>query len=315
MNIVIPDKCTVDNGDLDFGCFSQFGTVTEYDYSLPDELSARIKNADIVITNKCRLNESNLKGSSVKLICLFATGFDNIDINYCKSAGITVCNAPDYSTHSVAQHTFALILEFYSKIGEYSKSVKEGKWAYSKAFSYFLSSTNELQGKTIGIIGYGNIGKQVARIAEAFNMNILVNTRSSYPDTDSTKFVDLDFLLENSDIITIHTPLTDKTRNLIDESAFDKMKPTALFINTSRGATVNENALYKALKERKIAGAGLDVLTSEPMSADCPLKDLDNCIITPHIAWAAKQARVRLLNIISDNIKSFLDGDVINKVN
>lgn len=315
MKIVIPDKSTVYNNDLDFECFSQFGKVIEYDYSYPDELKERIADADIVITNKCRLNESNLSGSKVKLICLFATGFDNIDINYCASAGITVCNAPDYSTPCVAQHTFALILEFFSKVGEYSKSVSDGKWSYSKTFSYFLSNTHELQGKTLGVIGYGNIGRQVAKIANAFDMNVLVTTRTARQNTENIKFVDLDFLLSNSDIVTVHTPLTDETRNMIDENAFNKMKKTAYLINTSRGAVVDENALYNALISHKIAGAGLDVLSSEPMNKECKLSECDNCIITPHIAWAGKEARERLIEIIVNNIKSYLNGNTINKVN
>ena len=315
MKIVILDKSTVSNGDLDFDCFNKFGEVTSYDFSYPEEIKDRIVDADIIITNKCRLNEQNLKDSKVKLICLFATGYDNIDTKYCANSGICVCNAPDYSTHSVAQHTFALILEFFSSVGEYAKSVSDGNWTYSKTFSYFLSSTHQLAGKTLGIIGYGSIGKQVAKIATAFDMKILVNTRTNYNDTDSIKFVDLDYLLKNSDIITIHTPLTDETRNLIDEKAISKMKSTAYLINTSRGAVIDETSLAEALRSHKIAGAGLDVIKTEPMQSDCKLRGLENCIITPHIAWAGKEARERLLEIICDNINSYLNGSIINKVN
>ena len=315
MEIVILDWSTVSNGDLSLDCFKKFGNVISYDFSYPEEIEDRIKNADIVITNKCRLNETNLKGTNVKLICLFATGFDNIDTKYCAESGIVVCNAPDYSTNSVAQCTFALILQFFSNISEYSQSVKEGNWTYSKTFSYFLSTTHELSNKTIGIIGYGNIGKKVALIAEAFGMNILVYTRSKHTDTDSIKFVDLETLLKNSDIVSLHTPLTPDTKNLIDSKALSLMKSTAYLINTSRGPVIDEVALSEALKENKIAGAGLDVIAVEPMQSDCPLLNLDNCIITPHIAWAAKEARERLLNIICDNIEHFTKGNYINKVN
>ena len=315
MEIVILDWSTVSNGDLSYDCFSKFGNVSAFDFSYPDEIEDRIKNADVVITNKCRLNETNLKNTNVKLICLFATGYDNIDIKYCTDNNITVCNAPDYSTDSVAQCTFALILQFFSNINEYSQSVNKGNWTYSKTFSYFLSTTHELANKTIGIIGYGNIGKKVCKIADAFGMKILVYTRTKQKDTENIKFVDLETLLKNSDVVSLHTPLTAETKGLINSNALSLMKNTSYLINTSRGPVVDEVALANALKNKQIAGAGLDVIAVEPMTKNCPLLNIDNCIITPHIAWAAKEARVRLLNIICDNIQGYLDKHIINKVN
>lgn len=316
MKIVILDYSTVSNNDISFEVFEELGELVKYPFTPVEKIRERIDNADILITNKAKLGEAELSNlADLKYIGLFATGYNNIDIEYCKNAGITVCNAPDYSTFAVAQHTFSLILHFYGKIDEYHDSVKKGNWIKAKSFTYYLSPTAELSGKSIGIIGYGNIGKKVAKLAEAFEMNIFVCTRTPHKDMGNIKFVSLDELLKKSDIVTLHTPLTEQTRLMINAEALSKMKPNAILINTSRGGVIDEKALSNALNSGKISGAGIDVLTDEPMKNDCPLLDAKNCIITPHIAWQPLETRQRLVDIVADNIKAFLDGNPKNKVN
>lgn len=314
MKIVITDKDTVTKGDLDLGIFSEFGDVVEYGLTAADEVSERIADADIVLCNKTLLNRDTLKeAKSLKYIGLFATGYNNIDLEYTKKKNITVCNAPGYSTGSVVQHTFALILELYNRVYEYNRKIKAGDWIKSRTFSYFPIPLNELEGKTAGIIGYGAIGKKVAEAAHAFGVKVLAYTRTP-KESDITEFTDFYTLLEKSDIVTLHCPLNEQTTNLMNQDAFGRMKKNAVLINTSRGAVVDENALYNALCAEKIAGAGLDVLCNEPMSPDCILKDAPNCIITPHIAWAGLETRIRLLDIVIANIKGFLSGNIQNNV-
>lgn len=314
MKIVITDASTVTNGDIDLKVFEQFGEVTVYDVTDTQEISQRIKDADMVICNKTILNRDNMKDAkNLKYIGLFATGYNNIDLEYTNEFGITVCNAPGYSTEAVAQHTFAFILSILNRVGEYNETVKQGDWIKSRTFSYFPLPLSELSQKTIGIVGYGSIGKRVGAIAKAFNMKVLVHNRSKVLDETVTQ-VTFDELLQKSDIVTLHCPLNKDSENIMNETAFNKMKDGAVFVNTARGGMVDEKALRNALESGKLLGAGVDVLRSEPMDKDCPLFNAPNCYITPHIAWAGVETRTRLLKLVTDNIKAFLDGNAQNTV-
>lgn len=314
MKIVITDAMTVSQGDIDLNILSKFGELCIYQSSMPEEIAERIKDADMVLCNKTPLFEPVLKTAErLKYIGLFATGYNNIDIPYCSAHGITVCNAGSYSTEAVAQHTFALILEHYTKVGKYNTFVQEGGWSASSCFSPFVFSTDELFEKRIGIIGYGSIGRKVADIALAFGMKVSVCTRTRIGDP-RVEFTDLNTLLATSDIITVHCPLTDVTNKLMSYDSFCKCKPTALYINTARGGINDEEGLARALKEGKIAAAAIDVLTAEPMSKDCPLVGIDNLIITPHVAWAPLSTRKRLMGIVEGNIQAFINGSPVNVV-
>lgn len=314
MNIVITDARTVTNGDLNLDIFSDFGNVKIYSLTDYGEIQNRIEYADMILCNKTPLREETLKNTkNLKYIGLFATGYNNIDIEYCKNNNITVCNAANYSTDAVAQHTFAYILNHYCRIAEYDEFVAKGGWKNSPIFSPFIFPTDELCGKTIGIIGYGSIGRAVAKIAKAFNMNVLVSTRTPTTDND-VSFVTLDELLGSSDIITLHCPLNDETNKLFNKSNFDKCKNGAFLINTARGPIVDEIALVETLKNGKLSGAAIDVLEVEPMKDDCPLLGTPNLIITPHVAWAPLTTRERLIKIVYDNIKAFLNGTPQNVV-
>lgn len=314
MKIVITDASTVTNGDIDLKVFEQFGEVVIYDVTDTNQVSERVKDADMIICNKTLLNRDNLKDAkNLKYIGLFATGYNNIDLEYTNEAGITVCNAPGYSTEAVAQHTFAFILSILNRVGEYNETVKQGDWIKSRTFSYFPLPLSELSQKTIGIVGYGSIGKRVGDIAKAFNMNILVHNRSKVQD-DTVTQVTFDELLHKSDIVTLHCPLNKDSENIMNDEAFNKMKDGAVFVNTARGGMVDEFALRRALTSGKLLGAGVDVLRKEPMDKDCPLFNAPNCYITPHIAWAGVETRTRLLKLVTDNIQAFLDGKAQNTV-
>ncbi len=314
MKIVITDADTVTNGDISLDVFKKYGEVTVYGVTETSLVEERIKDADIVICNKTLLNRDNLKNAkNLKYIGLFATGYNNIDLEYTKANNIIVCNAPGYSTEAVAQHTFAFILSILNRVGEYNETVKQGDWIKSRTFSYFPLPLSELSQKTIGIVGYGSIGRRVGEIAKAFNMRVLVNNRSKVND-DSVTQVDFDTLLKESDIVTLHCPLNKDSENIMNKQAFDKMKDGAVFVNTARGGMVDEQALKEALVSQKLLGAGIDVLRSEPMDKDCPLLNVPNCYITPHIAWAGKETRERLLKLVEANIQSFLEGKPQNAV-
>lgn len=314
MKIVITDSATVTVGDLDFRALEALGEVTAYELTAPEQVAERVRGADAVLCNKTLLNRQTLAGvDGLKYIGLFATGYNNIDIPYANEAGITVCNAPGYSTGAVAQLTFAFIMELYNRVAAYDKTVRNGDWVRSRTFSYFYMPTAELEGKTIGIVGFGSIGQRVARLALAYGMRVYVHTRT-VRDFPGVSFVGLDELLARSDIVTVHCPLTQHTQGMFGTEAFDKMKPGAVFINTSRGAVVDETALRGALKT-KLLGAGIDVLTEEPMRSDCALLGLPNCLITPHIAWAGLETRRRLMGMVADNLRSFIAGQTINSVN
>lgn len=312
---VILDADTVTSGDVSLEPITRLVDTTIYGYSNEDDIAAKIGEAEVVLTNKCRISAEVFKSCpNLKFIGLFATGYNNIDTVAASEHGCVVANVPGYSTNSVAQHTFALILNYYSNIAQYDSSVKNGDWQASKLFTYFDMPFFELSGKVIGIIGYGAIGKAVAKIAEAFGMKILVYTRTKPSVCEDIELVSLERLLSESDIVTLHCPLNDGTKELINSSTLNQMKRNAILINTSRGGVINESDLASALNNGTIAYAGLDVLTKEPMSSDCPMIGAKNCCFTPHIAWAPYETRVRLIDEVAKNISAYLSGNPINNV-
>lgn len=317
MKIVILDSETVARGgDVSLEGIISLGETTVYGYTPNDEVADRIGDADAVICNKCLITENVFERCpNLKYVGLFATGYNNVDLNAAKKHGAVVCNVPAYSTDSVAQHTFALILNHFNKIREYADTVDNGDWVNYKLFTYFYIPTYELTGMTIGIIGYGDIGRRVAEIAKAFGMNVLAYTRSHQKVKAPARAVSLDELLECSDVVTMHCPLNEGTREMINRETLAKMKSTAYFVNTARGGVMNEQDLADALNNGVIAGAGIDVLTVEPMEENCPLRNAKNCTITPHIAWAPRQTRERLLETVLENLRRWTEGDPQNVVN
>ncbi len=315
MKIVILDAQTITKGDVSLSPLQKFGEVVTYNLTKYEQIPQRIYDADAVICNKTVLDENSLKGAkNLRYIGLFATGYNNIDIEYCTKHNITVCNAGSYSTNAVAQHTFALILEFYSNVGKYNEFCHSGGWQTAETFSPFVFPLNELYSKTIGIIGFGAIGQAVAKIALAFNMNVLAFNRSQ-KSFDGVKFVDFDTLIKESDIITVHCPLNTDSAQMFNKDTFSKMKKGAFFVNTARGGIMDEQALIDALECEHLGGAGVDVLSVEPMSKDSLLPDTKNLLISPHIAWAPIETRKRLIDIVCKNIERFLEGNPINVVN
>lgn len=315
MKIVILDwKTMTMNNDISPDCFKSLGEVSCYDYT-PNELAAeRIADAEAVLCDKVLITDEVVKKCpNLKYIGLFATGYNNIDIDFAAENGIVVCNAGEYSTMAVAQQVFAYILHHYNKISRYDDAVKNGEWIGSESFSYFPYATDELFGKTLSVVGYGSIGRAVAKIGSAFGMNVLVNTRTA-PQSCPYTVTGLQAAVKQADVLTFHCPLTEATKGLVSKELVSQMKESAILINTSRGAVVNETDLADALKNHKISAAYLDVLENEPMRADTPLKALENCIITPHIAWAAYETRKRLLEIVYDNLDGFLKGSIRNSV-
>lgn len=313
MKIILTDAKTVTQGDLSLKPLEEFGEVIVNELTAYDDIAETVRDADMIICNKTPLNADTLRyASHLRYIGLFATGYNNIDTAYCREHGITVCNAGSYSTDAVCQHTFALILECLNRTGSYNRFVHNGGWKNSSTFSPFVYPLNEISGKTLGIIGYGSIGRAVERAALAFNMKTLKVRRH---DEDDPSFVDLDTLLKKSDIITVHCPLNDSSYRMINAESIAKMKDGAIFINTARGGVMDEQAVAQALKSGKLAYAGIDVLETEPMDRDCPLCGIDNCIITPHIAWAPMETRIRLMGIVCDNIRAYLSGAPVNVVN
>lgn len=318
MKIVLTDVLSVTKGDVSLEPLSRFGEVVKYDLTEPPQLAERIGDADAVILNKTVISrEIMLSCPNLKFIGIFATGYNNIDVAAAKELGIVVCNVPGYSTDAVAQHVFALLLEIYNRVGQYTELVTAGNWIRSRTFTGFPTfelPTFELSGKTLGIVGFGAIGQKSAAIAAAFGMNVIVHSRSVKAEFDPGIFVGFDELLARSDVITLHCPLTDATYNLFSSSAFANMKDGAVLINTARGAIVDESALRDALVSGKLAGAGIDVLENEPMPRDCVLRGVRNCFITPHTAWASFETRTRLVDMVCDNLRHFADGDVVNNV-
>lgn len=315
MKIAILDWTTVTSGDIPADIFEQFGEVKCFELCSNELAAEQIGDADIVLCNKVLITDEVMeKCPNIKYIGLFATGYNNIDIPAAAKRGITVCNAGSYSTYAVAQQTFAYILDYCNKISEYDSFVKNDGWVNSKTFSKFPFRTQELLGKTLSIIGYGAIGKAVAKIADAFGMNVIINTRTK-PENCPYEVVSVEEAFSRADFLTVHCPLTEQTAEIINEKNLSLMKETAVVINTARGGITNEKALADALNGGRISAAYTDVLVNEPMSPDTPLKTAKNCIITPHTAWAPLETRLRLIDIVCENIRAFLDGNPKNKVN
>lgn len=317
MKIVNLDGYTTNPGDLSWDCLKKYGDLTVYDRTLPEQIEERAKEADILIINKSVITGEMLKKlPNLKYIGLQSTGYNVVDCKAARELGITVSNIPAYSTAAVAQLVFALILQITNKVSIHSDAVHNGEWCECPDFCFWKAPLSELDSKTMGIIGFGSIGQRVSRIAKAFGMNVVVYTPHPKPDIfNDVNFVSFNELLEVSDVVTCHCPLTDSTNGLINADALSKMKKSAILINTSRGPVVDEQALANALNNGTIAGAGLDVLKVEPPTNDNPLLTAKHCYITPHIAWAAYETRKRLLGILEDNLKAFLDGKPQNVVN
>ncbi len=311
MKIVILERGSVGD-DVSVDCLKDLGETVIYHNTVAGEVEERVKEADIIIANKAPLNRETLKdAASLKMICEFATGFDNVDLEYCREKGIRVANVVDYSTAAVAQHTFALCFYVLEKLHHYDHYVKSGEYAAQTRFSNFDIPFTELDGKVWGIVGMGNIGRRVAKIAEAFGCKVIFYSASGNSTCTDYERVDLDTLLQKSDFLSLHCPLSDKTRKLIDLDALKKMKKTSILINVARGPVVDDEALYTALTQHLIAGAGLDVTGTEPMKESNPLSkimDSNRLIITPHLAWASIEARNRVVEETYKNIKAFYEG-------
>lgn len=318
MKIVILERNSV-GCDVSVDAINTYGDVTVYANTTKDNVAERVKEAEIIVANKAPLNEETLKDAgNVKLICEFATGYDNVDLGYCKSRGIKVANVVNYSTDAVAQHTFALCLYVLEKLHHYDHYVKDGAYAAQDRFSNFDIPYTELAGKTWGIIGMGNIGRKVAEIAKAFGCRVIFYSVTGKSSCTDYERVDFDRLLAESDYLSLHCPLSDITRNLINLDALKKMKKTAILINVARGPVVNDADLYTALTENLIYGAGLDVTGTEPMKDSNPLSrftDSTRLIITPHMAWASIEARTRCVSETCKNIEAFIKGEDRNIVN
>ena len=319
MKIVILERNSV-GPDISVDIINELGEVTAYKNTVTvEEVRERTADADIVVANKSPINENSLSGSkNVKLVCEFATGYDNCDLDYLKKRGIPVCNVVGYSTDMVAQHTFTLALAVSQNLAHYDNYVKSGEYSAQDRFSNFDIPFYELSGKTWGIVGMGNIGRKVAQIAEAFGCKVIFTSVTGKSKVTEYEMVSKDELLERSDFLSLHCPLSNITLDYIDGAALKKMKNTAYLINVARGKVVNNKDLYEALESGEIAGAGLDVLEEEPLKLTNPLskiKDSGKLIITPHLAWGSVEARERCVTGVYDNIKAFLDGHPIHVVN
>lgn len=318
MKLVVLDGYTLNPGDLNWEGIKKFGDLEVHDRTPESQIVERCQGAEIIFTNKTPLRESVLSQlPDLKYIGVLATGYNVVDVDYAKTRGIAVANVPGYGTASVVQMTFALLLELCQHVQSHSDSVRQGDWAASPDFCYWNYPLIELEGKTIGIIGFGSIGQKVGDIATAFGMNIIgfSRTRSDQSHRKNFKWAELNELLKESDVVSVHCPLFPETQGIINKDSLRLMKRTAFFLNTSRGPLMVDQDLADALNEGIIAGAGIDVLSVEPPSADNPLFKAKNCLITPHIAWATKEARSRLMGIAENNLSSFLNQKPINIVN
>lgn len=309
MKLVFLDTKTIGE-DIDLSAYDALGEVVKYGFSTLEEIPERVKDADVLIVNKIAINEQTIgTAKNLKLVCVTATGTNNLDKEYLKKRGIAWKNVAGYSTESVTQHTFALLFYLLEKIRYYDDYVKNEKYINDTVFTHFAEHFNEVNGKTWGIIGLGTIGRRVADIAKAFGARVIYYSASGSPAQEGYEQVDFETLLATSDIVSVHAPLNEYTKDLMDREAFAKMKKTAIFLNLGRGPIVVEQDLYEALETGEIAAAGLDVLCEEPMSETNPLakiKDSKKLIITPHIAWASVEARNRLMQIIAGQIREFL---------
>ena len=318
MKIVVLDGFTLNPGDLNWKGLEALGELTVYDHTPTEQISERIGDAEIIFTNKTPLSrETFIKHPNIKYVGVLATGYNVVDTQAAKESGVIVTNIPTYGTTAVAQFTFALLLEICHHVWEHSESVKKGEWTKCPDFCFWNYPLMELAGKTMGIIGFGRIGRSVAAIAQAMGMKVLAydSYKDASAENENIRYAEFDELLAKSDIISLHCPLFDSTKGIINKENIGKMKDGVILINTSRGPLIVEEDLASALNSGKVAAAAVDVVSTEPIREDNPLLKAKNCIITPHIAWAPKESRERLMNIAVDNLASFLKGKVINAVN
>lgn len=314
MKITILDKISMGD-DTPYSLLNEFGEVISYQTTFPNETAEHIGDSDVIILNKVKITREVIeKSTNLKLICVFATGYDNIDVNAAKENGVAVCNVPGYSTDSVALFTVSTVLALVSHLKEYNRYVMSGAYSESSAANKITPVFHELKGKTWGIIGFGNIGKAVAKVAEAFGANVIVNKRTPSPEYNC---VDIDMLCSESDIISVHCPLNEGTRDMINKKRLNLMKKSVVLVNEARGAVLNERDVTEAVKSGNIAAFGCDVYSAEPFSKNHPydeIKEYDNVILTPHAAWAAYEARERCMQIIANNISSYFKGEILNRV-
>jgi len=312
MKIVVLDGYAANPGDISWEKIASLGELEVHDYTAPEDTLSRIGDAEIVLTNKVLITREIIeKAPNLKYIGVLATGFNIIDLQAAKEKGIPVCNVPTYATEAVAQFVFALLLELCHRVGHHNAQVQKMRWTNNRDFCFWDYPLMELQGKTMGLVGLGRIGQATKKLAEAFGMKVLC-CRST---PDAPGCVPLETLLRESDIVSLHCPLTDKTRHIINAETIGKMKDGVIIINTGRGPLIDDAALRDALISGKVYGAAVDVATVEPIPADNPLLGLDNCIITPHIAWATGEARQRLMDTVAENIRAFLNGTPVNVFN
>ena len=315
MKIVILDGYASNPGDVSWEEIAGFGELTVYERTAKNEVVSRIGDAEIVFLNKTPVDASVFEQcKNLRMIGILATGYNIVDIAAAKAHGVTVCNVPGYSTGAVAQMTFALLLEMTQHVGEHSQAVHAGQWQRCPDFCFWNAPLTELAGKTLGIVGYGAIGQAVGNIAQAFGMRLLVTARHIKPVPEGAQFVTPDELLARSDIVSLHCPQTAENLHMIDGAALAKMKDGAILLNTARGGLIDEQAVADALKSGKLAGYGADVVSKEPIAADNPLLTAPNCYLTPHIAWAPKETRLRLHHIAAENLRAFLNGTPQNVV-
>lgn len=314
--IVILDGYTLNPGDLDWKELEKLGETVVYDRTPAELTLERAAGAEILLTNKAPLPRQVIEGSpSLKFIGVLATGYNVVDIAAAKERGIPVSNVPGYGTAAVAQHVFALLLELTQRTGLHSDSVRAGDWSKSVDWCYWRTPLVELAGLTMGIVGYGAIGKAVARIAQAFGMQVLAATRTPRKDEGDVHFTDVDDLFRRADVVSLHCPLTPETQGMVNAGRLATMKPSAFLINTGRGPLIVEQDLANALRNAQLAGAAMDVLSTEPPAADNPLLTAPHCLITPHLAWAARASRQRLMDAVVENVRAFLKGAPVNVVN
>ena len=315
MKIVILDGYASNPGDVSWEEIAGFGELTVYERTAKNEVVSRIGDAEIVFLNKTPVDASVFEQcKNLRMIGILATGYNIVDIAAAKAHGVTVCNVPGYSTGAVAQMTFALLLEMTQHVGEHSQAVHAGQWQRCPDFCFWNAPLTELAGKTLGIVGYGAIGQAVGNIAQAFGMRLLVTARHIKPVPEGAQFVTPEELLAHSDIVSLHCPQTAENLHMLDAAALAKMKDGAILLNTARGGLIDEQAVADALKSGKLAGYGADVVSKEPIAADNPLLTAPNCYLTPHIAWAPKEARLRLHHIAAENLRAFLNGTPQNVV-
>lgn len=316
MKIVILDAYAANPGDLSWDEFAALGELTVYDRTAPEDVAARIGDAEVVFINKVRLTDDIFAACpNLKLVSILATGYNIVDLAAAKHRGITVCNVPGYSTRAVVQMTFALLLEICQQVGLHSGAVHTGRWQTCPDFCFWDRPLIELDGKTMGIVGYGAIGSAVGTVAQALGMKLLVTARHEKPVPEGARFVSLPELLAQSDVVSLHCPQTAENARMIDAGALAQMKDGAILLNTARGGLLDEQAVADALRSGKLLAAGMDVVSAEPIRADNPLLTAPNCFLTPHIAWAPLETRRRLQAISAENLRAFLAGKPQNVVN